>query len=165
MSDIKILADVLANYSAHRKKPGTRGGGKTHPGLRHLKNADHERIAIRLLEHSWHNTLAMRSLFQMAQSVETLLCIRISWAERFQMGRVLVSSLTYSGLYRLERDADNNQAPYYIVASGKRLSTIKQLVHRTQFGKPFPKWTEPYDQHGNQLVRPCRPVPTELEYE
>ena len=57
------------------------------------------------------------------------------------MGRVLVSSLTYSGLYRLERDADNNQAPYYIVASGKRLSTIKQLVHRTQFGKPFPKWT------------------------
>ena len=101
----------------------------------------------------------------MAQSVETLLCIRISWAERFQMGRVLVSSLTYSGLYRLERDADNNQAPYYIVASGKRLSTIKQLVHRTQFGKPFPKWTEPYDQHGNQLVRPCRPVPTELEYE
>jgi len=28
MSDIKILADVLANYSAHRKKPGTRGGGK-----------------------------------------------------------------------------------------------------------------------------------------
>ena len=101
----------------------------------------------------------------MAQSVETLLCIRISWAERFQMGRVLVSSLTYSGLYRLERDADNNQAPYYIAASGKRLSTIKQLVHRTQFGKSFPKWTAPYDQHSNQLVRPCRPVPTELEYE
>ena len=58
MSDIKILADVLANYSAYRKKPGTRGGGKTHPGLKHLQNTDHDRIAERLLQTYWHGKLA-----------------------------------------------------------------------------------------------------------
>ena len=58
MSDIANVADELRNFSQRRKKPGTRGGGKTHPGLNHLQNADHDRIAERLLQTYWHGKLA-----------------------------------------------------------------------------------------------------------
>ena len=78
MSDIKILAEVLANFSEYRKKDGTRDGGKTWSGVKHLKNVDHERIAQRLLETSWHQRKAVWSMFGMAQSIERLLALRIT---------------------------------------------------------------------------------------
>ena len=165
MSDIKILAEVLANFSEYRKKDGTSGGGKTWSGVKHLKNVDHERIAQRLLETSWHQRKAVRSMLDMAQSIERLLALRITWHERLHLGRLLISSLTYSGLYYLERDSEDDWSPYYILASGKTLDLIDRPVHRTQFSQPFPKWTAPFDSHGNQLVRPSRPCPPELEYE
>ena len=65
MSDITNVADELRNFSQRRKKPGTRGGGKTHAGLKHLQNADHDRIAERLLPDGTLNfNIAIRTVTQ-----------------------------------------------------------------------------------------------------
>ena len=111
MSDITNVADELRNFSQRRKKPGTRGGGKTHAGLKHLQNADHDRIAERLLQTYWHGKLAAASVMQMGTNIEQLLCIRIDYRERFHMGRVLLSALTRSGLYRLVREDEDKTIP------------------------------------------------------
>ena len=52
MSDITQVADVLRNYASIRRKPGLSGGGKPHPGLKLLKNADLDRVAERILQRS-----------------------------------------------------------------------------------------------------------------
>ena len=164
MSDIANVADELRNFSQRRKKPGTRRGGKTHPGLKHLQNADHDRIAERLLQTYWHGKLAAASVMQMGTNIEQLLCIRIDYRERFDMGRVLLSALTRSGLYRLAReDEDKNDSPHVIVATGKGLPD-RHRFERTKF-EPFPPWTAPFDADGNRLVEPSYPCPAELEYD
>ena len=103
-SDVSKVADVLRNFSKYRKKPGKKGGGKTWPGLKHFEQADVDRIAIRLLSTSWGGRKATKSLMEMADAIEALLCkTNLSWNDKWQMGRALLSALTYSGLYRLER--------------------------------------------------------------
>jgi len=108
-SDVSKVAEVLRNFSDYRKKPGKRSGGKTWPGLKHFEQADIDRIAIRLLSTSWGGRKATKSLMEMADAIESLLCkTNLSWNQKWQMGRVLLSALTYSGLYRLERDEEKS---------------------------------------------------------
>ena len=117
MSDITQVAHVLRNYRTFRQKPGSHGGGANHAGLKHLKNADFDRVAKRILQRSWHNRKVTSSLFKMAQSVEALLHLQLKWKERYDLGRLLISSLTYAGLYRLEREAGSNEASPYCTPS------------------------------------------------
>ena len=101
---------------------------------------------------------------QMGTNIEQLLCIRIDYRERFDMGRVLLSALTRSGLYRLVReDEEKNDSPHVIVATGKGLPD-RHRFERTKF-EPFPPWTAPFDADGNRLVEPSYPCPAELEYD
>ena len=44
------VSHCLKHFSTLRKTPGTRGGGKTWPGYAYIKDKDHDRIAIKLLE-------------------------------------------------------------------------------------------------------------------
>ena len=165
MSDITQVADVLRNYRTFRQKPGSHGGGANHAGLKHLKNADFDRVAKRILQRSWHNRKVTSSLFKMAESVEALLHLHLKWKERYDLGRLLISSLTYAGLYRLEREAGSNEAsPYFIVATGQSLSVDNAPPHRTRTDNPFPRWTSNCDDEGNRLVKPSYPSPPELEH-
>jgi len=165
LSDVSKVADVLRNFSDYRKKPGKRRGGKTWPGLQHFEQADVDRIAIRLLSTSWSGRKATKSLMEMADAIESLLCLtNLSWNQKWQMGRVLLSALTYSGLYRLERDEEKSKhEPYYIVETGEGLHLNYNAPERTRF-QPFPRWTRAIDDEGNRLVRPSRPCPTEYEH-
>jgi hypothetical protein len=164
-SDVSKVAEVLRNFSDYRKKPGKRRGGKTWPGLQHFEQADVDRIAIRLLSTSWSGRKATKSLMEMADAIESLLCkTNLSWNQKWQMGRVLLSALTYSGLYRLERDEEKSKhEPYYIVETGEGLHLNYSTPERTRF-QPFPRWTRAIDDEGNRLVRPSRPCPTEYEH-
>ena len=165
MSDITQVAHVLRNYRTFRQKPGSHGGGANHAGLKHLKNADFDRVAKRILQRSWHNRKVTSSLFKMAESVEALLHLHLKWKERYDLGRLLISSLTYAGLYRLEQEAGGNEAsPYFIVATGQSLSVDNAPPHRTRTDHPFPRWTSNCDDDGNRLVKPSYPSPPELEY-
>ena len=87
MSDITQVAHVLRNYRTFRQKPGSHGGGANHAGLKHLKNADFDRVAKRILQRSWHNRKVTSSLFKMAESVEALLHLHLKWKERYDLGR------------------------------------------------------------------------------
>ena len=84
--DVAVFADVLRHYSDYRKQTKQttalkkkRGGGKTHPGLKHLENKHHDRIARRLLAQSWHGQKAVAGLFRIAVSIENLLRLSINW--------------------------------------------------------------------------------------
>jgi hypothetical protein len=163
--DVADLADVLRHFPAYRKKPKRRGGGQKAPGLKHLQNKDHDRIARRLLAQSWHGQKAVAGLFRMAVSVEDLLGLSINWRERWDLGRLLLSALCFTPLYRLEPELDKEgkaKPAFEIIAIGR--SVKNQLPNRTRINEPFPVWQRPIDEWGNQLVRPCRPCPPHLEY-
>ena len=168
--DVAALADVLRHFSDYRKKTKQtplkkkRGGGKTHPGLKHLQDKDYDRIARRLLAQSWHGQKAVAGLFRMAVSIEDSLSLSINSQERWHLGRLLLSALCYTPLYRLEPELDKEgkaQPAYEIVATGQ--SVKNQLPNRTRLNEPFPFWRTPIDEWGNQLVRPSRPCPPHLE--
>ena len=88
MSDISQVAHVLRNYRTFRQKPGSRGGGANHAGLKHLRNADLDREAKRILQRSWYNRKVASTLFKMAESVEVLLHRQLKWKERYDLGRL-----------------------------------------------------------------------------
>ena len=136
-----------------------------HPGLRLLRNADLDRVAERILQRSWHNRKVTSSMLKMAGDAMSLLHLQLTWRDHYDLGRLLISSLTYAGLYRLVREEEGNPfSPYIIVATGQSLSVDNALPRKTRTDHPFPLWTNNYDAEGNRLVKPSRPSPPELEY-
>jgi DNA-directed RNA polymerase len=104
-------------------------------------------------------------MFKMAESVEPLLPLQLNWTQRYALARVLISSLTYAGLYRLVREEEgNNVSPYIIVATGQSLSVDNALPRKTRTDHPFPLWTSNHDDEGNRLVKPSYPSPPEREH-
>lgn len=163
------VSHCLQNFTVLRKKPNTRGGGKTWPGLKHIKGKDYDRIAIRLLETEWNGKLVTNSLMRMADEIEAELALtKLSWLDKWQMGRVLVSALCYAQVYKMDQEARGGergwQRPLFLVKTAEGLELEKKTIDRTRH-EPFPKWTRPTDNRGNRLVRPCRPCPTNLEFE
>ena len=69
------VSHCLQNFTAPRKKPNTRGGGNTWPGLKHIKGKDYDRIAIRLLDTEWTGKLVTNSLMRMADEIEAELAL------------------------------------------------------------------------------------------
>ena len=166
MSDISQLAHVLRQYEVFRKGPDSQGGGDFHKGLKHLRNVDHDRVAQRVLQRNWHSRKAVASMFKMAESVERLLHLNLDWKERRDLGRLLISSLCYAGLYRLEpEDDDDVRSPYYIVRTGESLSVDHTPPTRTSTTGPFEIWHNRYDDDGNRLVKPSYPSPPSLEFD
>ena len=104
-------------------------------------------------------------MFKMAESVETLLHLQLNWMERYALARLLISSLTYAGLYRLVREEEGNPfSPYFIVATGESLSVDNELPPKTRTDQAFPRWTSNHDAEGNRLVKPSYPSPPEREH-
>ena len=166
MSDIKKLAHVLRQYEVFRKGPDSRGGGDFYKGLIHLANVAQDRVAERVLKRDWHNRKAVASMFKMAESVERLLHLNLDWKERRDLGRLLISSLCYAELYRLEpEDDDDVRSPYYIVRTGETLSVDKTSPQRTSTDNPFTPRTHRFDDDGNRLVKPSYPSQPILEFD
>jgi hypothetical protein len=163
------VSHSLLRFSDLRKNPNTRPGGKTYPGYAYIKDKDHNRIAIKLLETDWSGQFSGSALWVMATEIQDLLRIRdISFNDKWSMGRVLISALCYAGVYRQDQEArgaeGGRQRPLFLVRTGEDLDTSKRLVKKTRH-HPFPNWTGPTDDDGNRLVRPCKPCPPHLEYE
>ena len=71
-SGVERLAFALENFSALRKTPGTRPGGKTMAGLKHLKGKDYDRIASKLLETEWSGQYSNKTLWVMVAEIQDL---------------------------------------------------------------------------------------------
>ena len=107
VSESDNLAYVLKHFTNYRH--GTLGqesvgGGDTWSGVKLLKDVGHQRIADRLLGRNWHNRKCASAIMIMAREVEHLLALKLLWKKRVGLGRVLISSLTHSSLYYIERD-------------------------------------------------------------
>ena len=134
MSDITQVAHVLRTYPSFRRKPGSRGGGKPHLGLRLLKNADLDRVAERILRRSWHNRKVASSMFKMAQYVESALDLKLKWLECYHLARLLMSSLTFAGIYKcVQENSEDSFSPYVIHSLSKSLMIGLPLINRIVF--------------------------------
>ena len=167
VSDLDNLAYVLKNFTNYRK--GTVGEesvgrGGTWAGVKFLKDKDHQRIAQRLLSRNWHGKKCASSMMTMAREIEYLLVLTLSWKDRVELGRVLISSLTYAEIYYAERDNTPNEKerPYRLYKTGQEVEESIEYTWRTSTD-PFPRWTKPYDVVGNNLLRPSHPCPPQLE--
>lgn len=165
VSDLDNLAYVLKNFTNYRK--GTVGEesvgrGGTWAGVKFLKDKDHQRIAQRLLSRNWHGKKCASSMMTMAREIEYLLVLTLSWKDRVELGRVLISSLTYAEIYYAERDPNEKESPYRLYKTGQEVEESIEYTWRTSTD-PFPRWTKPYDVVGNNLLRPSHPCPPQLE--
>ena len=153
MEPVQAVVDVL-------RKPAR---GRPHEGLKYINGHD-ELAAKIILQRNWDGKRAVSSMYKMAQSVDLILGLNLNWQQRTYVARLLLSALTYSGIYRLElEDESNSRSPYIIVLNESASLSKPLLPDRTSF-KKFPQWISNVDQEGNVLVKPCKAQAPEDEY-
>ena len=109
------IVDLLTNWPS--KRP--------HEGLVYLK--DHEEKAAQIiLRRSWVDRKATSSLFKMATEVSGALEKELTWEEQFDLGRLLLSCLTRTGIYYLEREKKGKlRSPYMIRSTEETAQEIR----------------------------------------
>ena len=162
MDQVEQVADVLKNWRKYSSPESTRG--RSHSGLKHIKG--HEEVtAERILQRSWNGRKVVSSMFKMAQYVESVLDLKLNWLERYHLARLLMSSLTFAGIYKcLQENQDDIFSPYVIHSLVDHESPEDRPSFKTRIGKPFPKWTKNVDEWGNVLVKTANNVPPEFDY-
>ena len=114
------VSHCLQHFSALRKTPGTRPGGKTWPGLKHIKGKDYDRIAIKLLETEWSGQFSGSGIWVMATEIQDLLKIKdLTFKEKWQLGRVLISALCYAGVYKQDKEARGAEPGFNLRRPGR----------------------------------------------
>ena len=97
MEPVQAVVDVL-------RKPAR---GRPHEGLKYINGHD-ELAAKIILQRNWDGKRAVSSMYKMAQSVDLILGLNLNWQQRTYVARLLLSALTYSGIYRLELEDESN---------------------------------------------------------
>ena len=92
MDRLEKVVDLMTHWPS--KKP--------HAGQVFVSGQE-EKAGQIILRRSWVDRKATASLFKMATEVSGALEIELTWEERFDLGRFLLSCLTRTGIYYLER--------------------------------------------------------------
>ena len=175
-SDIARVEYALENFHDIRKAKAYEEGGPSKDvsrvpsftGWKHLKGRnllELTPIAVYLLGENWDGRKAVSSIFLMSDQVLNLLGIKnYAWNEKWGVGRICLSALTYSGVYYLDRDDYGMNKPYYIYASNKAQIKKEPRPSIKTREEKFPPWTSNVDKFGNKLVRPSHPCLPEKEY-
>ena len=107
----------------------------------------------------------MSSMVKMAQYVESVLDLKLNWLERYHLARLLMSSLTFAGIYKcVQENPDDAFSPFVLHSLVKHKPLPDRPSHKTSVGGPFPKWTKNVDEWGNVLVKTAKNVPPEFDY-
>jgi hypothetical protein len=161
MEQIDAVVDVLKNWRKYSSPDSTRG--RSHSGLKHIKG--HEELAANtILQRDWNGKKAVSSMYKMAQSVDLLLGLNLDWKQRTDLARLLLSSLTYSRIYKLAKANESNpRSAFTIFATEGGLLPKRSLPDKTSFTQ-FPMWYGNVDQAGNLLIKPCKPQAPENEH-
>ena len=162
MEQVEQVADVLKNWRKYSSPESTRG--RSHSGLKHIMG--HEEVAAkRVLQRNWNGRMVVSSMFKMAQYVESALDLKLKWLERYHLARLLMSSLTFAGIYKcVQENSEDSFSPYVIHSLVGHEPPKDRPSFKTRIGKPFPKWTKNVDRWGNVLVKSANNVPPEFEY-
>jgi len=152
MEQIAAVVDVLKNWRKYSSPKSTRG--RSHSGLKHIKG--HEELAANtILQRNWNGKRAVSSMYKMAQSVDLILGLNLNWQQRTSLARLLLSALTYSGVYRLVKEDESDPRSAFTIALNEDAIPPKGLLpDRTSF-KKFLSWNSNVDQGGNLLIKPC----------
>ena len=100
----------------------------------------------------------------MAEEVSGALNLKLTWEEQFDLGRLLPSCLTRTGIYYLEREKKNKLRSPYMIRSTEETAKEIRRPHKTQ-SSPFPEWNKNYDRDGNRLIKACKPQAPEDEHQ
>jgi hypothetical protein len=139
MEQIAAVVDVLENRRKYSAPDSTRG--RSHSGLKHIKG--HEKLVPeRILQRNWNGRKVASSMFKMAQYVESALDLKLKWLERDHLARLLMSSLTFAGIYKcVQQIPDDSFSSYVIHSLVGHEPPDERPSFKTRIGKPFPKWT------------------------
>jgi len=161
MEPVQAVVDVLKNWREYSSPNSTRG--RTHEGLKYING--HEQLAAKIiLQKNWDGKRAVSSMYKMAQSVDLILGLNLNWQQRTYVARLLLSALTYSGIYKLVLEDESNPRSAHIIVLNESASLLRPLLpDRTSF-KKFPQWISNVDQGGNLLIKPCKPQAPEDEH-
>ena len=146
------MVDLMTNWPS--KRP--------HEGLVFVQGQE-EKAAQIILRRSWVDRKATSSLFKMATEVSGALEIELTWEERFDLGRFLLSCLTRTGIYYLEREKKDQLRSPYIIRSTEEIAKEVRKPHKTK-SSPFPEWVRNFDREGNMLIKACKPQAPEDEH-
>jgi len=152
MDRLEKVVDLMTHWPS--KKP--------HAGQVFVKGQE-EIAAQIILRRSWVDRKATASLFKMATEVSGALEKELTWEERFDLGRFLLSCLTRTGVYYLEREKkDQLRSPYFIRSTEETAQEIRK-PHKTKSSR-FPNWERNFDRQGNMLIKACKPQAPEDEH-
>ena len=152
MDRLEKVVDLMTNWPS--KRP--------HEGLIFVKGQE-EIAAQIILRRSWVDRKATASLFKMATEVSGALEKELTWEQQFDLGRLLLSCLTRTGAYYLEREKKGKLRSPYIIRSTEETAQEVRKPHKTK-SSPFPEWTRNFDSEGNRLIKACKPQAPEDEH-
>ena len=153
MDRLEKVVDLMTHWPS--KKP--------HAGQVFVSGQE-EKAGQIILRRSWVDRKATASLFKMATEVSGALEIELTWEERFDLGRFLLSCLTRTGIYYLERKEKGKLRSPYMIRSTEETAKEIQRPHKTR-SSPFPKWERNFDRDGNRLIKACKPQAPEDEHQ
>ena len=87
------------------------------------------------METEWSGQFSGSAIWVMATEMQDLLKIKdLTFNEKWQMGRVLISALCYAGVYKQDKEArgaaGRRQRPLYLVRTDKELKSGKRPVQK-----------------------------------
>ena len=163
MEQVEQVADVLKNWRKYSSPESTSTRGRVHAGIKHIKGHE-EYVAEIILQRNLHSRSAVSSMYKMAHSVDLLLDLNLNWKDRTDLARLLLSSLTYAKIYKLQKKDDSDwRSPYIIVLTDGTAVEERPAPDKTKFEK-FPMWERNVDAEGNVLVKACKPQSPEDEH-
>jgi len=163
MEHIEAVVDVLKNWRKYSSPGSTSTRGPVHAGIKHIKGHE-EYVAEIILRRNWHSRKAVSSMYKMAHSIDLLLDLNLNWKDRTDLARLLLSSLTYAKIYKLQKKDDAYwRSPYLIVLTDGTAVEERPAPDKTKFEK-FPPWESNVDPEGNVLVKACKHQAPEDEH-
>ena len=115
MDQIEKVADVMKNWRKYSSPESTSTRGPVHAGIKHIKGRE-ESVAEIILNRNLHSRSAVSSMYKLAHSVDLLLDLNLNWKDRTDLARLLLSSLTYANIYKLQKKDETDWRSPYIIA-------------------------------------------------
>ena len=109
-----------------------------------------EKAAQIILRRPWVDRKATSSLFKMATEVSGALEKELTWEERFDLGRFLLSCLTRTGIYCLERKEKGKLRSPHMIRSTEETAKEIRKPHKTK-SSPFPEWERNFVWESNSV--------------
>ena len=155
--------DDIVNNDAFKEASSPIDNVSGRDGYKIIQKHDKNFLASHLVSVRWDGQKAEKAALRMAEKTFDVFKLgNATFDEKWDLGRLLLSSFTFAGIYTLVFDGEHENAPLVMIDIFGPIPE-EGLPERTQH-EPFPRWTSNKDDFGNRLVYPSSPCPSELEF-